>query len=192
MVALPIRGKNSEYRSREYLTADEVGALIDMAYARGRHKQRDYTLLLLMYRHGLRASEAATLRWDAVMLGDRRITINRAKNSKSGDHPLQQDEIEALEEMKAAYPESSQYVFPSERGGHISPYAIAKIIERVGQLAELPFKCHPHMLRHSCGYHLANQGLDTRLIQEWLGHRDIKNTERYTALNLKRFRNIEW
>lgn len=184
------RGKNIEYRSREYLTADEMQQLMTAAGNRGRHRLRDRTLLLLMYRHGLRASETASLRWDAVLMDDGLIDITRVKGSKSGVHPLKLDELEALAELKMLA--SGQYLFPSERSPHITPYGIASLLKRCGELAGLPFKVHPHMLRHACGYYLANKGFDTRLIQEWLGHRDIKNTERYTALNVERFKEIQW
>ncbi|NEQ50337.1 MAG: tyrosine-type recombinase/integrase [Leptolyngbya sp. SIO3F4] len=143
-----------------------------------------------MYRHGLRASEAASLRWDAVLMDDGLLNIKRLKGSKSGVHPLKADELAALASLKVVAP--GQYLFPSERGTHITSYGIASLVKRCGELAELPFKVHPHMLRHACGYYLANQGFDTRLIQEWMGHRDIKNTERYTALNVERFKEIQW
>ena len=184
------RGKNNQYRSREYLTADEMQRMMVAAENRGRHPIRDRTLLLLMYRHGLRASEAASLRWDAVLMDDGLLNIKRLKGSKSGVHPLKEDELVALAKLKPVAP--GQYLFTSERGTHITPYGIASLVKRCGELAELPFKVHPHMLRHACGYHLANQGFDTRLIQEWMGHRDIKNTERYTALNVDRFKEIQW
>lgn len=185
------RDKNATYRSREHLTPSEVNLLLDVAQRRGRHPERDYALLLLMFRHGLRAGEAATMRWDAVMLDERAIAINRLKNSISGVHRLQDDEVEALRDLKDQYP-GSQYLFPGERSPHLSTAAIARIIERCGELAELPVKVHPHMLRHSCGYYLAEQGIPTRDIQEYLGHSNIANTVRYTAGNPARFERFKW
>ncbi|MEM1239744.1 MAG: tyrosine-type recombinase/integrase [Cyanobacteria bacterium P01_H01_bin.26] len=111
------RGKNSQYRSREYLTADEMQRLMDSAENRGRYSIRDLTLLLLMYRHGLRASEAASLRWDTVLMDDSLLNIKRLKGSKSGVHPLKADELAALASLKVVAP--GQYLFPSERGTHI-------------------------------------------------------------------------
>lgn len=90
---MPGRKHNSAYRSREYLTLDEVKTIIDAAFERGRHRERDRTLLLLMFRHGLRPGEAATLKWDAIMIDKRVIYINRLKGSQSGNHPLQPDEV---------------------------------------------------------------------------------------------------
>ncbi|MBD0335762.1 MAG: tyrosine-type recombinase/integrase [Cyanobacteria bacterium Co-bin13] len=190
---MPVRRKlNSEYRSREYLTLDEVNRLIDAAELRpSRHPIRDKALLLLMFRHGLRLIDAAGLRWDAIMLAERRIMIHRLKGSKSGQHPLKDDEVEALGQLRQAYP-GSQYLFPNERGGNLTRAAISRIVERCGEIAELPLPVHAHMLRHACGYHLANQGLDTRLIQDWLGHRNIEHAVRYTKLNPKRFEEISW
>lgn len=185
------RGLNSEYRSREYLTIDEVELLLIAADCRGRHKTRDRCLLLLMFRHGLRASEASMLRWDAVMWEESSIQIQRLKGSESGSHPLQADEVEVLQRLRAEYP-TSRYLFVSERGGVLSRMAIHRIVQRCGELAKLPLPVHPHMLRHSCGYYLANQGIDTRLIQDWLGHSNIQHTVRYTKLNPARFKEIKW
>ena len=187
----PGRAKNIELRSRTYLTLAEINELLVAVQARGRHTERDYALLLLMFRHGLRVSEAIAMRWDAISFDDRKISINRIKGSLSGAHPLQADEIEALEALKArGY--DSRSLFVSERGGQLSRHAVGKVLAQATELAELGIKTHPHMLRHSCGYHLANQGTDTRLIQEWLGHKDIKNTVGYTALNTERFNTINW
>jgi type 1 fimbriae regulatory protein FimB/type 1 fimbriae regulatory protein FimE len=186
-----IRRKNKAYRSREYLTTKEVYQLIEAAASRGRHKERDRCLLLLMFRHGLRASEAAELKWDAIMLEEAEISISRAKNSNDGTHQLQPDEVEALIKVRELYPKS-YFVFPNERGEHITPDGISKIIERAAADAGLRIKAHPHMLRHSCGYYLANQGVPTADIQDWLGHRNIQNTVKYTAQNPKRFEKFKW
>ncbi len=185
------RRKNKAYRSREYLTTKEVYQLISAAGNRGRHKERDRCLILLMFRHGLRASEAAELKWDAIMLEEAEISISRAKNSNDGTHQLQPDEVEALIKVRELYPKS-YFVFPNERGEHITPDGISKIIERAAADAGLRIKAHPHMLRHSCGYYLANQGVPTADIQDWLGHRNIQNTVKYTAQNPKRFEKFKW
>ncbi len=187
----PGRESNDTYRSREYLTPTEAGKLIDAAGNRGRHRLRDRALLLLMYRHGLRVSEAANLKWDCVLLDDGRIQVNRLKGSNSGVHPLQADEIELLRQVREAYPDSP-YVFVNERGNALTRAAIGKLIERCAEMAGLGFSLHPHMLRHSCGYYLANKGYDTRLIQEWMGHRNIQNTVGYTSLAADRFKSITW
>lgn len=190
--SLPTRRRaNSAYRSREYLHLDEVAAVIEAAELRGRHPERDKALLLLMFRHGLRVGEACELRWDAVGLLQRTISIARKKNGRSGVHPLQLDEVAALTLVRERYP-GTPWVFPNERGGPLGRAAVARILDEAGALAQIPLPLHPHMLRHSCGYYLANQGLDTRLIQEWLGHRSIEHTVTYTQLNPKRFESIQW
>jgi type 1 fimbriae regulatory protein FimB/type 1 fimbriae regulatory protein FimE len=185
------RQENSVYRSREYLTPKEVNHLIAVAGDRGRHRLRDRTLLLLMFRHGLRAGEASLLKWDAVMLDERNISITRLKGSQSGIHRLQTDEIEALEQLKECY-SGNYHLFVGERDKQLTTGAIAKIMKRIGELADLPLPIHPHMLRHSCGYYLAEQGLPTRDIQEYLGHKNIQHTVRYTAANPARFDRIQW
>jgi integrase len=185
------RFPNTTYRSREHLTPTEVHRLIEAAGLRGRHPLRDRTLLLLMFRHGLRAGEACLLKWDAIMFDERSIAIARLKGSNSGVHRLQADEVEALQDLKERYP-SSYHLFVNERGEGLTTGAIAKIVERAGDLAELPLPVHPHMLRHSCGYFLAEQGLPTRDIQEYLGHKNIQHTVRYTAANPARFDRINW
>jgi len=163
------RKKNLAYRSREYLTPTEVKRLIEAAGERGRHRLRDRILLLMSFRHGLRAGEACLLRWDTVMFDARTINITRLKKSESGIHRLQEDEIQSLWQLQSQY--QSHYVFANERGEHLSTGAIAKIVERSGEVAALPLSVHPHMLRHACGYYLAEQGLPTRDIQAYLGHR---------------------
>ena len=65
-----------------------------------------------------------------------------------------------------------------------------RIVAEAGNLAGLGLDVHPHMLKHSCGYFLANKGLDTRLIQDYMGHKQIQNTVRYTATNAKRFEEL--
>ena len=187
----PQRQKNSVYRSREYLTPKEAFHLIQMAGERGRHRLRDRTLLLMMFRHGLRAGEASLLKWDAVMFDERNVSITRLKGSESGIHRLQTDEIEALLQLKEQYP-GNYHLFVGERDKKLTTGAIAKIMMRAGELANLPLPVHPHMLRHSCGYYLAEQGLPTRDIQEYLGHKNIQHTVRYTAANPARFDRIQW
>jgi len=168
-------------RCREHLRPDEVEQLIAAARKR-RHGHRDATLLLVMWRHGLRCSEAAALEWSAIDLKTGTIYIRRLKGSRSGEHYLEGDEIRALRRLQREQPEGSRYLWVSERGGPMSTAAIAKLVERLGAQVLPDLKIHPHMLRHACGYALASKGVDTRRIQDWLGHRDIRHTAHYTAL----------
>ncbi len=185
----PIRRKNSELRSREHLTPDEVDHLIVAAKSVGRHGHRDATLILTAYRHGLRVSELVALRWDMVDLKQGLLHVNRLKNGVTSTHPIRGPELRALRKLKRDYPDTP-YLFVTERKGPLSTSAVRKIIARAGDKAEIGFPVHPHMLRHSTGYKLANDGHDTRAIQHYLGHRNIQHTVRYTELSANRFKDF--
>jgi len=184
-----LRPPNAAVRAREYLTAAEVDRLTRAARS-GRYGHRDATLILIAYRHGLRASEIADLEWSQVEFGRAAtLHVRRAKNGKPGAHPLRGDEVRALRELRRQSPDSS-FVFATERGGPFTPDAINKLIKRIGERAGFAFPIHAHMLRHACGYAMANAGHDTRLIQDWLGHRAIQHTARYTELSPTRFKDV--
>jgi type 1 fimbriae regulatory protein FimE len=183
------RPTNVSLRPREYLTPSEVTALIEAARKVGRHGQRDATLLLLAYRHGLRVSELVGLQWSQVDLKAATLHVSRLKNGMDSSHPLRGTELRALRGQLRDNP-SSPYVFLSERGAPLTPNAIRKLVQRAGTLSGLPFPAHPHMLRHACGYKLANEGHDTRAIQHYLGHKNIQHTVRYTEMSPTRFRDF--
>jgi type 1 fimbriae regulatory protein FimB/type 1 fimbriae regulatory protein FimE len=192
----PKRKPNKHYRSREYLTPSEVRSLLNATLSRtSRYAERDFLLMLMMFRHGLRVGEAVGekygLRWDAVMWGEGQIFITREKGSDSGVHPLREDELVHLKKLREQFPES-KYIFVSERGEVMKTDAVRKLIGRVAAEAGLDIKVHCHMMRHACGYFLVNRGYNTREIQDFLGHRDIKHTEKYTKLNARRFLNFDW
>jgi type 1 fimbriae regulatory protein FimB/type 1 fimbriae regulatory protein FimE len=159
---------------------------MDAARGVGRHGHRDATLILLAYRHGLRVSELVSLRWDQIDLKAGTLHVNRLKNGSPSVHPLRGPEIRALRRLQRDYA-TTPYVFVTERGGPMMDRNVRLIVSRAGELAELPFPVHPHMLRHACGYKLANDGHDTRAIQQYLGHRNITHTVRYTELAPNRF-----
>jgi type 1 fimbriae regulatory protein FimB/type 1 fimbriae regulatory protein FimE len=178
---------NAELRPREYLTVAEVEAMIKAAKA-SRHGHRDATLVLIAFRHGLRAAEIASLEWSQVEFGRNAVVhVRRVKNGTPSVHPLQGDEIRALRELQRRFPDSG-YVFTSERGGPFATDAVNLLVKTIGKRAGLPFPVHVHMLRHACGYALANAGHDTRRIQSWLGHRSIQHTVRYTELSAAPFK----
>ena len=187
--ALPRRPLNSDVGTREYLTPEEVEALIKAAKSTGRHRHRDGILVLIAYRHGLRVSELVSLRWDQVDLKQGRLHVNRLKNGSASTHPLRGPEIRALRRLRREY-QCSPYVFSTERKGPLTTSTVRKLISRAGKNAGLPFPVHPHMLRHACGYKPANDGHDTRAIQHYLGHRNITHTCRYTELASERFNNF--
>jgi len=185
---LPRRKKNSEVRAREYLTSDEVERLMATAGKIGRHGHRDRTLILIMYRHGLRVSEAVALRWEQVELGrNATLHVNRIKNGLPSVHPLRGPEIRALRRLQKDYPDTP-YVFSTERKTPLTGSGVRKLVARAGKEAKMEFPVHPHMLRHACGYKLANDGHDTRAIQAYMGHKNIQHTVRYTELASDRFK----
>jgi type 1 fimbriae regulatory protein FimE len=186
---VPVRRTNAALRSREYLTSEEVEALLKAAAKIGRHSHRDRTLLLLTYRHGLRVSEAISLRWDQIDFKAGRLHVNRLKNGMPATHYLEGDELRALRRVQTARPESP-FVFTTERGGPLTRSTVNKLVSRAGLLAGLSFPVHPHMLRHACGFYLANKGVDTRTIQDYLGHRSIQHTVKYTQLTPHRFKGL--
>ena len=182
----PRRVPNAELRTREYLTEPEVERLMKAAKA-NRHGQRDATMILLAFRHGLRAAELVDLRWDRVDLGRNAcLHVRRVKNGMPSVHPLQGDEMRALRALKR----NSPFVFTSERGTPFTRAGFAKMVARLGREAGFKFGVHPHMLRHACGYALANRGHDTRALQAYLGHKNIQHTVRYTELNPTRFKDF--
>ena len=184
--APPRRVPNAAVRSREYLTSNEIEALMAAAKKSGRHGQRDATVILIAYRHGLRVSELVALRWDQINLKQGTLHVNRLKNGSESIHPLRGPELRALRRAQRDYP-SSPYVFLTERKGPLTASSVRKIVARAGRNAGIPFPVHPHMLRHACGYKLANDGHDTRAIQQYLGHKNITHTVRYTELAADRF-----
>lgn len=186
---VPLRMKNVDYRSREYLTENEVEQLMDAAGRVGRHGHRDSTLIMLSYRHGLRVTELVSLRWDQVDLKQGLMHINRLKHGNASVHPIRGPELRALRRLQRDY-STLPYVFSSERKAPLTSDAIRKILSRAGKEAKMPFTVHPHMLRHACGYKLAQAGQDTRAIQHYLGHKNIQHTVRYTQLSPERFKDF--
>ena len=187
---LPKRQKNADVRSREYLTEEEVESLEKAARETGRHGHRDATLILLAYRHGLRVSELVSLRWEQVNFKEGLLHVNRRKNGTASTHPIRGPEIRALRRLKRDYPDTP-YIFVTERKGPLTTSTVRKLVTRAGEKAGLSFPVHPHMLRHACGFKLANDGQDTRAVQHYLGHKNIQHTVRYTELASERF-NTFW
>ncbi len=185
----PRRRRNADARAREYLTDTEVQKLMKAA-GNNRNGHRDGSMVLLAYRHGLRPIELVTLRWDAIDFAQGQIHVSRAKNGSPSVHPLSGVELRALRRLKREQDPPSLFVFTSERGSPFTTAGWRKMAARLGTAAKLGFATHPHMLRHACGFQLANQGTDTRTLQAYLGHRNIQHTVRYTELSPTRFKNL--
>ena len=186
------RKANADYRTREHLTEGEVDKLL-AALKANRYGDRDWLIGLLIYRHGLRVSEACDLRWDDIDLTKRTIIVRWLKGSHDSTHYLERDELVGLKALQRDYPKrhiNSAWVFTNERRTPFGRMGIARMIERAGEAAKLPFTVHVHMLRHSTGYALAGKGMDTRRLQHYLGHASITNTVRYTAMSPEPFKDI--
>lgn len=177
---------------RKHLTGHEVEKLL--AATKGtRNEARDRCFLLLMFRHGLRVSEACGLVLSQVDTESRVLHVARLKKGLSTTHPLRADELRAIKawltDRGKMKPDTDAF-FVSERRGPLSRKTAYVFIRNYGEVAGLPLPAHPHMLRHACGFALADQGADTRLIQDYLGHRNIQHTVRYTATNPARFEKL--
>jgi len=186
--APPRRQPNSATRPREHLVPAEVDKLIATARARGRGRcaQRDAAAILLAYSHGLRVSELVALRWSQFDLTDGVVHVRRLKNGRPSTQPLRGPELRALRLLRRLWPEG-QFVLQTETGDPWTEAGFRKTLARIGEAAGFPWRVHPHQLRHATGYKLANSGTDTRTIQAYLGHSNIKHTTRYTELAADRF-----
>ncbi len=184
---MPQRQPNSEYRKREYLTPTEVADLIEAAKG-NRHGQRDACMVLVTYRHALRASEVCELEWSAIDWNRAEMHVKRAKSGKAAVHPIRGDELRELRKLRRV--SKGSFVFTTERGGPFTTDSFNWLVKRAGRKAKLPFQCHAHQLRHSAGFKLAGDGHDTRSIQDYLGHKDIRHTVKYTELSPTRFRDF--
>jgi integrase len=188
-VATPLRRPNAELRTREYLTEREVERLMKVA-SDNRYGHRDATMILVAYRHGLRVSELVDLRWDQIDFGTATLHVRRVKKGSPATHPILGDELRALRRLQREQEPKSPFVFTSERGSPFATAGFARMVERAGVAAGFEFKAHPHMLRHACGFALANKGHDTRSLQAYLGHRNIQHTVKYTELAPGRFKDF--
>lgn len=176
---------------RRYLTVSEVNKLL-VASNHGRHATRNYTLIYMAFRHGFRISEILSLKISDIDLTSRQLYVKRLKNGFSTVHPFDNKELDIISQwlsVRRTYPCStnSEYIFLSDRKGSLSRKQAWAIIKECGMRAEIAIITHPHMLRHACGYTLANEGADTRLIQDYLGHKNIRHTVHYTKGNSERF-----
>lgn len=172
-------------RGRDYLGLAQIDKLLASAKA-GRHGARDHLLDLMMFRHGLRVSEAIALRRDHVDLAQSRLWVPRLKRGLSVEHPIEGDELRAIRRWLGQREDRLPWLFVSERHQSLSRQAVNYILATAGKRAGLDH-VHPHMLRHSCGFALANRGYDLRLIQDYLGYRDPRHTARYTQTTARRF-----
>jgi integrase len=162
--------------------------LSDDAAKANRYGPRD--AVLLTYRHGLRASELETC------VGTKSTSIARRWRSAGprmahlAPTPSGATSCGHCVGWPGSKIPKSPFVFTSERGAPFTTAGFARMVERAGAVAGFEFKAHPHMLRHACGFALANKGHDTRSLQAYLGHRNIQHTVRYTELSPDRFKDF--
>jgi type 1 fimbriae regulatory protein FimB len=180
-------------RRREYLTGDEIDKLLIASKNSSRNPVRDYCMLLLMFRHGLRVSELCSIKLSDINVETKEFHVTRLKGCDGGPHELYNGESPAIkawlaERARMNPPEDCDTLFISERRKPLSRSTVWLMIGQVAREAGLEhLEIHPHMLRHSCGYALVNKGTDIRIIQGYLGHRSISSTVCYTNLDRKRF-----
>jgi type 1 fimbriae regulatory protein FimB len=149
--------------------------------------------MLLMFRHGLRVLEACRLKLDQVDSDSRVLHITRLKHGLSTTQPLRGDELRAIGawlKQRARMKPTGKAFFVSEQRKALHRSTVNAALKKYSERATLPFLAHPHMLRHACGFALADQEADTRLIQDYLGHRNIQHTVQYTASNPARFEKL--
>jgi type 1 fimbriae regulatory protein FimB/type 1 fimbriae regulatory protein FimE len=180
------RTNRHEQPRREYLTPNEVDALMTAARKRGRYGHRDSTMILIAYRHGLRVRELCDLQWCDVDLEAGRIKVRRVKGSDDSIQPLTGNEIRALRRVRREQETHVRHVFTSERGAPFSTNGFFKLLSRAAASIGMT-DVHPHLLRHGCGFVLVNKGVDTRSLAAYLGHRNMNNTSRYTKMSATRF-----
>lgn len=182
-------------KEKNFLSPTEMTRFLDASRQGGRYSIRDYCMVLMAYRHGLRAGELCKLLLTDIDLEAARLFVRRQKGSVSNNHPMTGEEIRAIRawmRLRTSFPHhhGSKYLFVGERASIMARHAFTYLCRQIGNRMKPPMHVHPHMLRHSCGYALANQGKDTRLIQDYLGHKEIKNTEIYTRTSATRFEGL--
>jgi integrase len=183
----PRRPLNCDVRPREYLTPGEVERLANAAQQHSRYGDRDAFAIRFCARHGFRATELCTARWDQIDFELCEMHVRRLKKGTPSVHPLNKVDTQGLHKL---YPKTGNgvYIFVSERRTRMTPQGFGRMLAKIGYLAGFTFRVHPHMLRHACGYNWANQGKTTRAIQKWMGHRNIGMTTIYTELAADHFK----
>lgn len=187
----PTLAANSHEKKKDFLTHDEVLRLAHASYSSMRNPIRNRLIIMLSYMHGLRVSELINIKIDDIDFKNARLWVSRLKGGLSTEHPIERKttfkDLKRLVNHRAN--NSSDYLFQNESGSPMTRQGIFYIVKTAAGIAGIK-NVHPHTLRHSCGYYLANKGYDLRLIQDYLGHRDPKHTALYTRTASNRFKNL--
>lgn len=176
-------------RGKNFLGEKEMEQLFNAA-RQSRNGIRNYLLLLMMYRHGLRVSEVISIKLSDIDLQQARFWVRRLKNGLSVEQPISGDALLAINRYIKIRNSALPWLFLSERCQPMTRQSVNYIAKTAGHRANISTPVNPHMLRHSCGFYLANKGYDLRLIQDYLGHRDPKHTAHYTRVASHRFENL--
>ena len=176
-------------RGPNFITADEHKQLL-IGAGRLRHPERNRLLIMLLYRHGLRESEAVGLYLRDLNLARARLWVRRLKNGLSTEHPIADDELRLLRRYLRVRDSSLPWLFINGQQGQLSRHSVIYVLQQAAEQGGIARRITPHMLRHGCGYYLANRGHDLRVIQDYLGHRDPRHTARYTRTAAHRFQNL--
>lgn len=177
---------------RKHLTESEIEAFLRAA-RQTRNGVRDYCMALMAYRHGLRVSELTDIRLEQVDIANSQFQPERLKKGSNTVQPIEGVEMRAIRAWlreRSAHKQAGSPLFFLSNRGPMTRQAVNYLFETIGRKAKIGVKVHPHMLRHSCGYTLANKNTATRTIQDYLGHKNIRHTELYTAANPERFKNL--
>lgn len=182
--ARPTRAKRGHMT---FLTTDEILTVLKAARERA---TRDWAMILLSYRHGLRASEVCGLKLSDIDMKAASISIRRLKGSLQTVQPLYPhrgqpllDEMSALRAwLRERRSDGSDYLFTSQKGGQLDRTQFFRVFQTVAQAAGLPAeKRHPHVLKHSLASHLVAGNVNLALIRQALGHRSINSTMQYVG-----------
>lgn len=170
-------------RKERNVTTEEVRKLLE-ATRKTKHAIRDKLIIKLIYKHGLRVSEVIGLVWQDVNLLEKHIYFRRGKGSNNTMHPIFPDEQKLLLRVHKQY--TSNFVIAKDNGQPMVRENVNRLLRLLCDYANIP-RINPHSLKHYCGYYLINSGVDIRVIQQYLGHRNIENTARYTKVDASQF-----
>lgn len=181
--------KNYQDRHREYLYPDEVDQIIKAVedISKPINRLRNKTMTIMAYKHGLRSAEVCNLKWTQISFPRKKLYVRRLKQNQEIPHPITEEEISLLLALQKRNPMRYPHVFLGYYRNPVETQSFAKVIRRAGEYCNFDFVVHPHMLRHACGFKLVNEGVDIRVIQEYLGHRSVEVTMQYTKLKEDKF-----